>query len=175
MSGIKFRYSLVALCVAYCFDAFSGLSEELSQLYKYRENTVPWLTRIVSKSEELVSHVHQRNDVPSKDLLMFSENSDDLACKSFSFIDGYTNKEQIDTFRMNLSKISRVLLFLAKGKAQIDGDTAVLSKIKEELQYILEEEGVSEEDISSDCESISSGELTSRSLESEEYSSDSGM
>jgi hypothetical protein len=145
-----------------------GPAENLGQLYKNRKNTVYWLTDVMSKSEELISYVHQRNNVSSADLFDFSEKSDDIASKSYSFISGYTDKEQMDCFRNRMNKISMVMLLLAKEKALSENNTDVLDKANEELNYLLEEEGISEDDISLDYYSIISGSSTPCSAGSEE-------
>jgi len=118
-------------------------AEDLSRLYKNRENTVRWLADVVSKSEELIFYVHQKtNNISSVDLYYFSEKSNDIASRSFSFISGFTDKKQLDCFRISMNKISNVMLLLAKERALLDNDTDTLDRANEELNYLLEEEGV---------------------------------
>ena len=161
-----------SLCVMHYFSVCADPVEDLGRLYKNRENTVRWLTDVVSKSEELISQVHQKNDISSADLFNFSEKSDDIASKSFSFISGYIDKKQVDYFRISMDKISKVMLLLARDKARSENNTDVLDKANGELEYLLEEEGISEDDISSAYNSISSGSSTPRSVNSEGSFSD---
>ena len=163
---------LASLCVMHCFVVCADPAEELGQLYKNRRNTISWLTDVISKSEELISQVSQKGGISSADLFDFSGKSDDIASKSFSFISGYTGKEKLDHFRVKMDKISKVMLLLARNKARSENNTDVLDKANEELEYLLEEEGISEDDISSDYDSISSGSSTPRSIDSEGSFSD---
>lgn len=163
---------LASLCVMHCFVVCADPAEDLGQLYKNRRNTVSWLTDVISKSEELISQVGQKGGISSADLFDFSGKSDDIASKSFSFISGYTDKEELDYFRVKMDKISKVMLLLARDKARSENNTDVLDKANEELEYLLEEEGISEDDISSDYDSISSGSSTPRSIDSEGSCSD---
>lgn len=167
----SFYYSLPILGLCFCLEVYADALDDLRDAYQRKDNTAQWLTDVVSKSETLISHVHEYDDVVAKDLLQLSEESDEYASTLYTVITGYTGKEQIDFLRKEMNRVSRALLLLAKKKAQEEKNDVVFRQTKEELEY-LSQEGISEEDIASDIESMSSAVSTPRSDRSSDTEGD---
>jgi hypothetical protein len=158
-------YFFLLFGMVFCFDAHTESKEliELLSIYKTRQNTVAWVNNVVAKSDALISKIKKTNDdeITSSTLLDFSLKSDDFACRSFSFINDYSDLRQANDLKSAMKKRGNVFLLLANRKAKIERADAIAKQSKEFLKSLYEEEGISEEDIDSDSEDIISSRSSS--------------